>query len=231
MLGGQDVPHFTSLPTMDRPKCHESQRSHQGDSKRCWRPQFEPICNRKTISPRDNPKDEVVFDAMDASTATLHVIQQPPPEITTNEPLPLPVIARLRGLELSPFDGGTSFEGGLVWGQVSLASADGRTAMAQFDPDMLRATSLTVPLIHNGTPDEDEFQFTLTFEEIIIRQPGYFKLHINVIIAAETNQNGSFIFHAPNTIISAESRVIRASAFLLPKRIKYVADILFHAYA
>lgn len=164
---------------------------------------------------------------MDTAAATLQVIRQPPLEFATNEPMPFPVVVQLQGLELSPLDGGTSFDGGLVWGQISLASEDGQIPMAQFDPDILGAASLIVPLIRDSTTDEDDYQFTLTFEKIIFRQPGYFKLHVDVMIAVQTDRNGCLIFNAPTTIISAESRVIRANAFVLPKRTKFVVDTLF----
>ncbi len=149
-------------------------------------------------------------------TIFFNVVQQPPFKIGLRERLPKPIIVRLEGLELSPIDGGTSFDCGHVWGQMCLASGDGGRAMARFDPLILEAESLSVPLIPDPASNQGDFHFTLTFEKIKICQSGHFKFHIDLIIASDDVR--SFGLITPETMLSAESRAIHVSACTHPKR-------------
>jgi len=88
--------------------------------------------------------------------------------------------------------------------------------MARFDPFILEAESLSVPLIPDPASNQGDFHFTLTFEKIKICQPGHFKFHIDLIIASDDVR--SFGLIPPETVLSAESRAIHVSAFTHPKR-------------
>ena len=151
---------------------------------------------------------------------SFRTVQQPPREICTNERFPAPVTIKLDGLKLSPMDGGTSFDRGNVWAQMCLASDVGQIAFGLYDPDILEADSLTVPLISDSDSNSDrsDDHFTMSFVGIKISRPGYYKLRADLIIAykdRDGNSIGGLV--PPEVMISTETREVHVSSFTLPR--------------
>lgn len=128
-----------------------------------------------------------------------------PSEVQPNNPLPS-ILATLRGLELE--DGEIALNSGSVWGQASLMSADGRVAMAQIAPDILGGGTVTPLRRMNDC-------WTLKFDNLVIRQPGYYKININLIQTSQT-QGGSDddpIIEAPQELLSSVTSLIHVHSF------------------
>jgi len=127
------------------------------------------------------------------------------PEFRPNDPLP-PVIATLRGLDSG--DGETTLDSGILWGQASLVSADGRVAMARVVPDILGG-SIVAPLLRNNS------HWLLVFDDLVIRHSGYFKIHIALMqtLQREARDDGESIIEAPQELLSAVTSLIYVHAF------------------
>ena len=128
-----------------------------------------------------------------------------PSEVRTNDPLP-PVVATLKGLDSE--DGETPLDSGSLWGQASLVSADGRLAMARVVPDILRG-SIVAPLLRNQS------DWFLVFDNLVIRQPGCFKIYIALMQTSqrEGGGDGDPNVEAPRELLSAATSVIYVHAF------------------
>lgn len=133
-----------------------------------------------------------------------------PSEIRTNEPLP-PVVAVLKGLDSG--DGETPLDSGILWGQASLVSADGRLAMARVVPDILSG-SVVAPLLR------DNCNWFLEFDTLVIRQPGSFKIYISLMQTSHRDGggNGESIIEAPRELLSTVTSLIHVHAFARPSR-------------
>ncbi len=130
-----------------------------------------------------------------------------PSEIRTNEPLP-PVVAVLKGLDSG---GEIPLDSGILWGQASLVSADGRLAMARVVPDILSG-SVVAPLLR------DSFNWFLEFDNLVIRQPGSFKIYISLMQTPHRDDggDGESIIEAPRELLSTVTSLIYVHAFARP---------------
>ena len=156
------------------------------------------------VALQPSPQYPIVFFSLDS---------QPPEEIRTNDPLP-PIVVGLRIGRIQRSDGITVDDNSL-WGQASLVSADGRIATAQFRADILSGGSLVAPLLRTFSSVGEHNTWSLTFKDLVIREPGYFKIRIALIGTSQddSQSQGNPVIDAPTEQLSISTSLIRAHAF------------------
>ena len=87
-------------------------------------------------------------------------------------------------------------------------SADGRVAMAQVAPNILKGSSIA-PF----QPNDDHW--SLVFAGLEIRQPGYYKFHVALMQTSqrEGEDGGAPIVEAPRELLSAVTGLIHVHSF------------------
>lgn len=126
-----------------------------------------------------------------------------PTEILTEERL-APIVLSLMGL--NPDDVQGILEGGNVSVMASLMSADGRVPMALIDQNIFGGQKFSLPTRQG---DEAVFQFN----DLVIRQSGYFRIQFALIKRGREEQGGSTL-NAPTVPLSRHTEVIHVSAFV-----------------
>ena len=151
---------------------------------------------------------------LDIPIITFGVDKQPPAEVRTSSPLPA-IIVSLKRIRVRSDGSRLALENNNLWGQASLVSADGRVAMAPSRADILTGSSLVAPMVLHPLYTGDEDRWTLTFMDLLIMEPGHFKIHIALIgtLQDEDQGHGSPVVNAPAELLSVDTSAFRVHAF------------------
>lgn len=141
---------------------------------------------------------------------SLTVTQQPPSEIRTSEEVPT-ITASLNGLIIGDEE---SWGGDSMWGLAALVSADERSAMAEVAPDILTGRTVSPVLHRRERPDVLE-HWVLIFDDLVIHQPGYFKIRITLMemLQREDSTSDDPTFEPPREVLNTATNLIYVHAF------------------
>lgn len=146
-------------------------------------------------------------------TISFSVDEQPPSEVRTNDPLPS-IIVSLKGLNIQIEGEESELDTGSIWAQASLVSADGRAAVAQVVPNILTGGTVAA-LFQNPSYAGDGDHWSVLFDNLVIRQPGYFRIYVALMDTTqrEARGNGEPTIDAPRKLLSAATGLIHVHAF------------------
>ena len=139
------------------------------------------------------------------SKITFRFTKTIPTEILTGERL-APIVLSLEGLDAEDVVG--VLESGHFSAMASLMSADGRVPMSLIEQSIFGGTTFSSPI-------QDGDQVIFTFDNLVIRQSGNFRIQFSLIKREESDGPTS---NAPVVPLSRHSEVLHVSAFVHERR-------------